>query len=74
MSTNVKQPKRSRAKPLVADVSDSACFDDLRWKAGTAYATFAKDGSQYTYDMSSADFKEWMDNPLGEFFNANVRD
>ncbi|MGD0075351.1 MAG: hypothetical protein ABSD31_13580 [Candidatus Binataceae bacterium] len=70
---NVQQPKRSRAKTLVADTSDSSCFDDLRFKAGVAYATFT-DGSQYEYDIDRATFKEWMEDSLGGFFNAVVRE
>lgn len=73
MSTNVKQPKRSRAKTIVADTAVSKCFDDLRWKGGVAYATFT-DGSQYSYPVSRSEFKDWMDDSLGGYFNANVRD
>jgi hypothetical protein len=73
MSTNVKQPKRSRAKPLVADTSDSKCFADLRWRSGTAYATF-NDGGSYTYDVSRKDFKEWANSgSLGGWFNEELR-
>ena len=68
-----KPKRRSRAKPLIADTSDSACFSDLRWKGGVAYATFARDGSQYEYDMSRSEFKDWMDDDLGAYFNENIR-
>jgi len=66
--------RKSRAKTIVADTSDSSCFDDLRFKNGTAFATFA-DGSQYDYPMSRADFNDWIDSgSLGNFFNRFVRD
>jgi hypothetical protein len=71
--SNVVQPKRSRAKTIVADTSDSSCFSDLRFKSGLAYATFT-DGSQYEYDVDRATFKEWIDDSLGGFFNAVVRE
>ncbi len=70
---NVVQPKRSRAKTIVADTSDSSCFSDLRFKGGTVYATFT-DGSQYEYDVDRATFKEWIDDSLGGFFNAEIRE
>lgn len=63
----------SRGKTLVADTSDSVCFSDLRFKGGTVYATFAKDNSQYTYDMTRGEAKEWFDDDLGRYFNAVVR-
>jgi len=66
--------KRSHHAPKVLVGGDSSCFDDLRWKGGTAYATFAKDGEQYEYDMSRADFKDWIESgSLGGYFNANIR-
>jgi hypothetical protein len=71
--SNVVQPKRSREKTIVADQA-STCFDDLRWKNGTAFATFAKDGSQYEYEISRQQFLEWIaDESLGGFFNFEVR-
>jgi hypothetical protein len=73
MSTSVKH-KRSRAKTIVADVSGSKCFDDVRWRSGVAHVTFSKDGSQYEYDVSRADFKEWADSgSLGGWFNEELR-
>lgn len=72
-----QQKKRSHHKPkvLVADTSDSSCFDDLRYSPtdGGVYATFSRDGSQYFYEMSRADAKEWFDDDLGRYFNENVR-
>jgi hypothetical protein len=73
--------RRPRAKPLVANTSDSVVFDDLRYSksAGGVYATFSghgKTGSgQYFYPMSRADAKEWFNAPegLGEFFNSEIR-
>jgi hypothetical protein len=68
-----KHHRKHTSKVLVAD-QGSACFDDLRWKGGTAFATFAKDGSQYTYDMSRGDFEEWMDSgSLGGWFNEELK-
>jgi hypothetical protein len=66
--------RRSRAKTIVADVGDSECFTDLRFRNGEAFATFARDGSSYSYEMSRADFREWMDaDSLGKFFNSFIR-
>jgi hypothetical protein len=62
-----------RSKTIVADTSGSECFEDLRWKNGTAYATFAKDGSQYTYDLTRDEFKQWASDDLGRYFNAAIR-
>jgi hypothetical protein len=72
MSQHHPHSRHHNKKVLVADASDSSCFADLRWKNGTAFATF-NDGSQYSYDVSRKEFEEWMDDSLGEFFNANVR-
>jgi hypothetical protein len=58
---------------LVADLP-SKCFDDLRWKNGTAYATFNKGGEQYLYPMTRTEFEDWADSEsLGGFFNDEVR-
>lgn len=63
----------SRSKTLVADTSDSTCFDDLRWKGGTAYMTFT-DGYQDEMDMSKSDFRDWSDSDsLGQYWNFNLR-
>ncbi len=66
---------KHKPKPLIADTSDSSCFDDLRYSAsdGGVYATFSRDGSQYFYEISRADAKEWFDDDLGRYFNDNVR-
>jgi len=68
--------KRTRPKVLVAD-QRSRCFDDVRWTSrdgGVAFVQFHKDGSQYSYNMSRAEFKEWRDDEsLGAFFNLFVR-
>lgn len=63
----------SRGKTLVWD-GESSCFDDLRYKNGTVYATFS-DGSQYTYDdMTRADAKEWFESgSVGTYFNKEIR-
>jgi hypothetical protein len=69
-----KQQQQKRAsRTIVADTSGSVCFDDLRFKGGVAYATFAKDGSQYQYPMSRSDFKDWAADDLGKFFNEYVK-
>lgn len=62
-------------KPLVADTGGSKCFDDLRYSPTDegVFATFARDGSQYFYEMSRADAKEWFKSDLGHFFNEQVR-
>jgi hypothetical protein len=70
------KPVARRTKPLIANVGESDCFSDLRYSksAGGVFATFAKDGSQYFYDMSRANAKDWFENDLGEYFNAEVRE
>ncbi len=66
--------RQSRAKPLIADVSGSDCFNSLVFTGGEVIAQFAKDGSVYAYPMSRADAKEWFsDDSLGEFFNSEIR-
>ena len=69
--------KRSHHKPtvIVADTSDSACFSDLRYssKAGGVFATFARDGSMYFYEMSKKEAKAWFDSDLGRTFNEAIR-
>lgn len=70
-------PKRaSRAKTLVADVSDSTCFADLRYRNGIVSATFANTTQgTWEYEMSLSDAREWFsDGSLGGFFNDNVRE
>jgi hypothetical protein len=70
---NVRQPKRSRSKTIVADTGGSKCFADLRYKNGTVFATFT-DGSQYEYPLSRSDALDWFDDDsLGGYFNAMVR-
>lgn len=71
--THQKHHKKKPPKVLVADEA-SSCFSDVRWKAGQAFVTFARDGSQYSYPMSRSDFEEWMDSgSLGKFFNEVIR-
>ena len=73
MSKSNATPRRSRARTIVAD-QESMCFDDVRYRGGTAFVTFHKDGSQYAYAMSRAEFREWMDaDSLGGFFNDYIR-
>lgn len=43
--------RQSRAKPLIADVSGSDCFNSLVFTGGEVIAQFAKDGSVYAYPM-----------------------
>lgn len=65
--------KKTKRVALRADAEASTCFDELSFRAGTVFATFT-DGSEYTYDMSKAEAKEWFDDPsLGGYFNAVVR-
>jgi hypothetical protein len=65
--------RQSRAKTLVAQQA-SSCFDSLSYRDGTVTAVFAKDGSEYEYDMSLADAREWFaDASLGGFFNSEIR-
>jgi len=73
MGMTKKRRSHHKQKPLIADTSDSACFDDLRYANGQVFATFSKDGSQYSYPMSRQDAKEWFDSDLGRYFNENVR-
>jgi hypothetical protein len=66
--------RTSRAKPLIADVGGSTCFNSLVYANGEVIAQFAKDGSVYSYPMSRADAKDWFnDDSLGEYFNAEIR-
>jgi hypothetical protein len=70
--TAPKRGHNSRGRTIVADCSGSSCFDDLRFKDGTVYATFT-DGTQYEYDMDKSEAQDWFDDDLGGYFNAMVR-
>jgi hypothetical protein len=64
---------KRKPKSLSADTSGSTCFSDLRWKAGTAFVTFARDGSQYEFEMDRDTFEEWRsDASLGGWFNSEL--
>jgi hypothetical protein len=69
----MKTKRPSRAKTIVADTSGSTCFSDLRFKNGTAYGTFARDGYEETWDMTRAEFNEWKNSDLGRWYNENLR-
>jgi hypothetical protein len=65
--------RKKPPKVIVADVSGSTCFADLRWKDGVAYATFARDGSQYEFDVDRDTFNEWAsDGSLGGWYNSEL--
>jgi hypothetical protein len=65
--------KKKPPKVLSADTSGSTCFADVRWKDNTAFVTFARDGSQYEYEMDRATFEEWAsDASLGGWFNSEL--
>lgn len=66
--------RKSRARPLIADVSGSKCFSDLRWSKNQVFATFARDGSSYSYPMSRKEAKAWFGaESLGQYFDENIR-
>ena len=68
--------RQSRAKPLIADTSESECFDSLVYRKGLVTAVFSKGGGAgtYEYEMSLAEAREWFADPsLGEYFNAEIR-
>jgi hypothetical protein len=73
-SIGAAAPKpRTRAKPLVM-TGTSVCFSDMRWSRGTMFVTFAKDNSQYDYDVDRATAKEWLNDPSrGGYFNSEIR-
>jgi hypothetical protein len=62
-----KLPKR-----LVAP-DGSTCFDSLTWEDGVATATFIKGGQTYEYDCSRSEFKDWIADSQGGYFNENIR-
>lgn len=65
--------RASRAKIIEPDLN-SKCFSDLAYSGGEVVATFARDGSTYTYPMSKREALEWFDDEsAGQFFNAFVR-
>jgi hypothetical protein len=68
--------RQSRAKPLIADTSESECFDSLVYRKGLVTAVFSKGGGAgtYEYEISLAEAREWFADPsLGEYFNAEIR-
>lgn len=86
-NTRSNEPPMRNIRSLRADARDSTCFSALKWvpdetrveadkvdeATGTVYATF-RDGSQYEYQMTRAEFEEWRDdNSLGGYFNEGVR-
>ena len=70
-------PKPLKKKPkrlLVADTSDSTCFDDLTYADGAVVAVFT-DGTVYSYPMSKSEARDWFDDTsLGGYFNAVIRE
>ncbi|HWX26622.1 MAG TPA: hypothetical protein VNZ53_04180 [Steroidobacteraceae bacterium] len=75
-SRSNKGPLASRSNngPLEADCSGSKCFDELIYEDGVVTAVFAKDGSEYPYEMTRQEAKEWFeDESLGGYFNDVVR-
>ena len=66
--------RASRAKTLVADTSGSTCFDSLVYRDGTVTAVFLKDGSEYEYDVTLGEARDWFDDAsLGGYFNDQIR-
>lgn len=66
--------RRSRARPVAADTSDSTCFDQLVWFQGEAFFTFRRDDYQDSVPMSRAEFNQWKNSDsLGGTYNALYR-
>lgn len=68
-------PNRKKPpKVIVADVSGSTCFADLRWKNGTAFFTFARDGYEDSAEMDRDTFEEWAsDGSPGGWYNSELK-
>lgn len=66
-------PKPSNRKITAPDVS--TCFSSLTWKNGIATATFAKGGGlgTYEYECTRQEFKDWIAESQGGYFNENIR-
>jgi hypothetical protein len=70
------KPKRaSRAKTLVADTSDSTCFDSLVYRNGVVTASFIGPAAGvWDYDVDLATAREWFADPsLGGYFNDQIK-
>jgi hypothetical protein len=68
--------RASRAQTLVADTSDSECFDSLVYRNGTVIASFIGPAAgEWTYDVNLATAREWFSSDsLGGFFNDEIRE
>ena len=69
------KPRASRAKTLVADTSNSSCFDSLVYRNGIVTASFVGPAAgEWDYDVDLATAREWFADPsLGGFFNDNIK-
>jgi hypothetical protein len=67
--------RASRAKTLVADTSQSSCFDSLTYRDGVVTASFANPTvGVWDYDVDLATAREWFADPsLGGYFNDNIK-
>lgn len=65
---------RNRQSVIEADTDNSSCFDSLEWEDGTATAEFINGGGVYDYDMTRAEFLDWIeDDSLGGYFNDMIK-
>jgi len=81
-AARVTQPKatpakrQSRSKTLVADTSNSECFDSLTYTDGVVTASFSGPAAGiWEYDVDLATAREWFDDDsLGGYFNDQIRE
>jgi hypothetical protein len=65
--------RQSRTKLLIADTSESECFDSLVYRKGLVTAVFSKGGGAgtYEYEMSLAEAREWS--PIRVWVSISTR-
>jgi len=76
VSPSRHRPKRqSREKPLIADTSESECFDSLVYRKDWSRPSLQRGGAgTYEYEMSLAEAPRVVRrSEFGEYFNAEIR-